>query len=421
MELKCKKEFPEIRSRQCERPRATVRFDFLLTRLIREKEFWMALKALVLCSDEKIVRVLRRTLGDLEISVELCLDSDAALRKLTRHRYEAIVVDCSGERSEEVLRSARSAACNKHAVAVAIVEPIVGLHAVFQIGAHFVLYKPVTMEKAKSSFRAARALMKSERRRNARVAVEIPVVMRNLSGGTNMKVTTVDLSEGGIAIHLPDARRRPTGRWQLVFTLPGNNAPLEIPAVLAWEGSGSQAGVRFQQVPPETTRLLREWLNRNSPEVEQDDPPIRCQLTDLSLGGCYLELPSPFPPTSRVTLSMRAGNMEVRVQGVVRVMHPDRGMGVEFIQSTPQHRKAVEDLLHVLTENRDLHPEMLVEPEGLDATADEPKTRRSDTDDPLLQLFYGENLSVDAFQDALRRQRALPVPASKSAADAAHV
>lgn len=380
----------------------------------------MSLKALVLCSDEKIVRVLRRTLGDLDISAELCPDSDIALRKLTRQRYEAIVVDCSGAHSEEVLRSARTAACNKHAVAVAVVEPIIGLKAVFEIGAHFVLYKPVTMEKAKSSFRAARALMKSERRRNARVAVEIPVVMRNLSGGTNFKVTTVDLSEGGIAINLPKGRHRPTGRWQLVFALPGHSATIEIPAEFAWEGSASQAGVRFQQVPPETARVLREWLRQNSAEVEQDDPPINCQLTDLSLGGCYLELPSPFPPSSRVTLSMRAGELEVRVQGVVRVMHPDKGMGVEFTQSTPQHRKAVEDLLRSLTENRNLQPELMVEPEGLDL-ANETRTRASDTDDPLLQLFYGENLSAEAFQEALRRQRVLSAATPDSAAAAAHV
>jgi CheY-like chemotaxis protein len=384
-----------------------------------EEERWMSLKALVLCSDEKIVRVLRRTLGDLDISVELCPDSDAALRKLTRQRYEAIVVDCSGERAEEVLRSSRTAACNKHAVAVAVVEPIVGLKAVFEIGAHFVLYRPVTMEKAKSSFRAARALMKSERRRNARVAVEIPVVMRNLTGGTNMKVTTVDLSEGGLAVHMPKGRR-PTGRWQLVFALPGSNASFEIPGEFAWEGSAAQAGVRFQQVPPETGRLLREWLKQNSPEAEQDDPPIRCQLTDLSLGGCYLELPSPFPPSSRVTLSMRVADMEVRAQGVVRVMHSDKGMGVEFTQSTAEHRKAVEDLLRLLTENRDLHPELVVEPEGLETNTDEPKTRASDTDDPLLQLFYGENLSTEAFQEALRRQRAGTNAASKSTAAAAH-
>src|SRR5271165_5656181 len=121
----------------------------------------MSLKSLVLCSDEKIVRVLRRVLGDLDISVELCGNADNALRKLTRERFEAIIADCAEDGASDVLRSARSAPCNKQAVAVAIVEPIIGLKAVFDVGAHFVLYKPVSSERAKSSFRAARALMKS--------------------------------------------------------------------------------------------------------------------------------------------------------------------------------------------------------------------------------------------------------------------
>ena len=151
----------------------------------------MSLKSLLLCSDEKIVRVLRRVLGDLDIAVDLCRDADAALRKLTRQRFEAIIVDTTDDGASDVLRSARIAPCNKQAVAVAIVEPIIGLKAVFKIGAHFVLYKPVSSERAKSSFRAARALMKSERRRNTRVAVQIPVVMRNLDGGANMKVKMV--------------------------------------------------------------------------------------------------------------------------------------------------------------------------------------------------------------------------------------
>ena len=66
----------------------------------------MSLNALVLCSDDKIVRVLRRTLGDLDISVEICADGDSALRKLTRRRFEAIIVDCIGEATSAVLRSA---------------------------------------------------------------------------------------------------------------------------------------------------------------------------------------------------------------------------------------------------------------------------------------------------------------------------
>jgi c-di-GMP-binding flagellar brake protein YcgR len=297
------------------------------------------------------------------------------------------------------------------------VEPIIGLKAVFEIGAHFVLYKPVSSERAKSSFRAARALMKSERRRNARVAVQIPVVLRSTGVGSNMKVTTIDLSEGGMAVSMPN-RRRPTGKWQIAFTLPGTETSLELPAEFAWEGAGAQAGLRFQQISPDATRQLQEWLKQNSPDVEQDDPPIRCQLTDLSLGGCYLEISSPFPASSRVTLSMRAADVEVRAQGVVRIMHPDKGMGIEFTQTTPEHRDAVEKFLGVLTENRSLLPELLVQPDGLE-TEPAPTKPPADSDDPLLQLFYGDSLTAEQFQEALHKQRGVPIGASRSAS-AAH-
>jgi len=373
----------------------------------------MSLKSLLLCSDEKIVRVLRRVLGDLEIEVELCANSDTALRKLTRQRFEAIIADLSDDGAIAVLRSARTAPCNKQAVAVAIVEQIVGLKEVFQVGAHFVLYKPVSIERAKTSFRAARALMKSERRRNVRVAVQIPVVMRSPEAGANMKVTTVDLSEGGMAVAMPQ-RRRTNGKWQIAFTLPGTDSELEIAAELAWEGSKEQGGLRFLPASPAATLKLREWLKRNSPDAEQDDPPIRCQLTDLSLGGCYLENSSPIPASSRVTLSMRAAGVEVQAQGVVRIMHPDKGMGVEFTQATPEHRAALERFVGVLTENRSLLPELFVQPEGLES--DSPRTKPAFADeDPLLQLFYGEPLVPEAFHEALRQQRSAPAIAAKAA------
>jgi c-di-GMP-binding flagellar brake protein YcgR len=374
----------------------------------------MSLKSLVLCADEKIVRVLRRVLGDLDIEVDLCGDADSALRKLTRQRFEAIIVDVTDDGASDVLRSARSAPCNRQAVAVAIVDPMIGLKAVFGLGAHFVLYKPVSSERAKSSFRAARALMKSERRRNARVAVEIPVIMRSPEAGGNMKVTTIDLSEGGMAVNVPK-RLRPSGRWQAVFTLPGSAAALELPAEFAWEGEKAQAGLRFQQVTPAAAQQLREWLKQNSPDGEQDDPPIRCQLTDLSLGGCYLEMASPFPASSRVTLSMRAAGVEVRAHGVVRIMHPDKGMGVEFTQATPEHRRAVEVFLAVLNENRSLMPELLVEPEGLESEPS-PGKATADTDDPLLQLFYGEALTAEQFREVLHKQRGIASASSSPAA-----
>ena len=83
----------------------------------------MSLQALVLCSDDKIIRVLRRVLSDLEIGVELCTDADSSVRKLTRRRFEAVVVDCNDEdMAAQVLKSVRSAPCNKRSIAVAMID-----------------------------------------------------------------------------------------------------------------------------------------------------------------------------------------------------------------------------------------------------------------------------------------------------------
>jgi c-di-GMP-binding flagellar brake protein YcgR len=365
----------------------------------------MSLNSLVLCSNEKIVRVLRRTLGDLDIGVVLCADAESALRMLTRRRFEAIIVDCADPGSAEVLRCARSAPCNKQAVAVAIVDPDTGLRSVFQLGGHFVLYKPVSSERAKASFRAARALMKRERRRNARVPVRIPVTIRNPGRTATFKVHTIDLSEGGMAVSC-SGHSRPGGRCQAVFTLPGTKDTLELPAEFAWEGTGDQAGVRFLDVPPVAANQLQHWLKRNLADAEPDDPPVRCQLSDLSLGGCYLEISSPFPVSTHVTLTMRAAGVEVRVSAVVRVMHADRGMGLEFIQTTAQHRQEVERFLKMLSENRGLSPELLAQPEGLDRDTSWDSNEDSEGNDPLVELFRTQATApVETFLDELRKQR----------------
>jgi CheY-like chemotaxis protein len=367
----------------------------------------MTLKSLLLCEDDKIVRVLRRTLGDLDIGVEHCTSSEVALRHLTRDRYEAIIVDCAGEGAASVLRSARLAACNKRAVAVAILDPDIGLRSAFDSGAHFTLYKPISAEKAKSSFRAARALMKKERRRNTRIPMTIPVELSNRETGARLQVTTSDLGEGGLAVTLPK-RGKLQGRWELTFTLPGSDSALEVDGEFAWAGMGTQVGLRFLEPSPLVVKQLQEWLSRSSDEFEKDDPPVRCQLTDLTLGGCYLEVSSPFPVATRVTVLMQAGELEMKAEGVVRVMHPDKGMGVEFAENTAENRAVVEKLLSWLTENRGVLPTVLVEPEGLEpreGEADDSSVIDEDGD-VLVGLFRSKAaLPTDLFLAELRKHR----------------
>jgi hypothetical protein len=136
----------------------------------------------------------------------------------------------------------------------------------------------------------------------------------------------------------------------------------------------------------------------------------------LSLGGCYLEITSPFPVSTRLTLSMRAAGAELKTEGVVRVMHSEKGMGVEFTQGTAEHRGLLEKFLGVLAENSGVLPELLVEPEGLETDSSQSLVMPAqpiEIEDTLLRLFRNQaELPVDLFQEELRKQRGLAIGAA---------
>jgi CheY-like chemotaxis protein len=368
----------------------------------------MTLKCLLFCSDDKIVRVLRRVLSDLEISVEHCTDADSAIRKLTRQRFESVIVDCTDEKvASLVLRSARSAPCNKRAVAVAIVDGQKALRSAFELGAHFVLYKPVSSERSKASFRAARALMKRERRRNTRIAIQIPVTLVAADESGQQNITSTDLSEGGIALQ-QFRRTKNATKVRVQFTLPGTETKIDCAGEFAWENAGKQSGVRFVDVSAENRDHLNAWLKQHSPDMESDDPPVGCKLTDLSLGGCYLEMASPFPVRTKLVLSMKVAQLEVEAQGMVRVMHPEVGMGVELTQNTSEQRTQVERFIQALMNSNGAIPELLVKPEGIDSSEGALSISRDsdEVEDPLLDLFrIKSELTTDEFQIELRKQR----------------
>jgi hypothetical protein len=380
----------------------------------------MNLKSLLLSSDEKTVRILRRVLGDLEIGIEHCAATDDAVRRITRQRYEAIIVDATNiEEAKNVLRGAQAAPVNKRALTIVLVESQLSMKGGFEMGAHFVLHKPFAVERAKASFRAVRALMKRERRVQMRVAVEVPV---ECSGVHSYKAKTIDICEGGMALKF-SGRVGKENSLRFSLELPGTKEKLEIEGELAWEGTGDQAGVRFKNATDGQRNILRQWINSQIPEPEPDDPPVNCKLTDLSLGGCYLTTGSPFPRGTRVMLSIKTMDLEVHASGIVLVTHPEFGMGVEFLQTTSEQRNHVHRMITTLRTNGDRSPELQVEPEGLETPlpdntfaafqvqATQAKEAEGDNegptaDDALVVLFRQQfQVPVENFLQQMREQR----------------
>jgi PilZ domain-containing protein len=344
----------------------------------------MNLKSLLLSPDEKTVRILRRVLSDLEIESDHCTHSETAVRRITRERFEAIIVDCADlAEANQVLKAAKAAPVNKRALSIVLVESNVGLRGGFEMGAHFVLHKPLSNERARSSFRAVRALMKRERRGQLRVAVQVPVLCK---GTHAYHAKTLDLCEGGMAIQFKN-RVANEGPFRFMLELPGVNQRLELNGELAWEGHGNHAGVRFSDVPEQQKSLLRKWLNSQLPEPEQDDPPVDCQLSELSNGGCYLKTSTPFPHGTRILLTSKAPQPDFHAVGIVRVAHPEFGMGVEFLKPTTTHQDQVQQMIATLRSKPGTTAQLQVEPDGLEPTSAGESLGSKETGDPLVDLF----------------------------------
>jgi CheY-like chemotaxis protein len=368
--------------------------------------FEIALTALLVSSSEKLQRLVRRVLSDLEIQVVSCPDGETAIQKVTRQRFEAVLVDFGDAvAADQVIRGLQLAPGNKRAVVVAFVDPEVPLKSAFARGAHFVLHKTLSAERTKSSFRAVRALMKRERRRNQRIPVEISVKCAWLDKA-EISCQSADLGEGGMAVRLPNSTPA-TGAVQLSFFVPQALDAIKVGAEVAWRNPQGLVGMRFTDISPEARQQLKRWLEGVTGEpLDESDAPVPAELTDLSTHACYLKINAPFPLRTRVALVMRSGIYDLRAEGTVRITHPEIGMGVEFLQKTHDEQAKVAQFLEGLRGESSRAPQILVEPEEIDLTPASLNDATNLDSDPLLALFLrGDNFAPEEFLNELAAQR----------------
>lgn len=230
----------------------------------------MPLESLLLCRDPDCLRVMRRVLDEVGIQVEVCTGPEAAREMLSRQRFDAVLVDCDDMHDASgVLQGVRSGTTNRNCIAFAITNGITSVTQAFQLGANFVLEKPLTMDRASRILRTARGLIESERRRYFRVPVEMLVHVRPGDGPERM-VTATNVSSGGMAVRLsgPLPENQPL---HLQFTLPGQSKTVEARAELAWAAPDGRAGIRFRHVPLKYKSTLLGWIDE---KLEQQDPTV---------------------------------------------------------------------------------------------------------------------------------------------------
>ena len=353
----------------------------------------MALTSLVVCADAQAVQVLGEIFRDLEISVEHCGRVSAVGSRLSASRFDAIVVDCADPDALDLVANVRREALNKNTLIVGLVEGREQVREVFGRGANFIVYKPVTLERATSSLKAARGVMRREKRIKMRVALHAPATIA-YAGTENLAATLLDLSEEGLS--LQSDRRLPSRcKVYFQFNLPGDKSSVRLSGEVVWQDATGRVGVRFADVPQTSRRALHEWITtalarqaeaeRMQPSVPQpvfsDAPirsaakpgfvsssnrrgegrracrlgadvyrlegnvPYRCTLSDISTGGCYVETSEPFASGTHVEIVVRTQQLKLRVRGTVQTVHPGFGMGVRFSLHTVHEREQVQQLI----------------------------------------------------------------------------
>ena len=376
----------------------------------------MTLSALLVCADETAAGVLGRVLDELNLRVESCPDIVRAGIRAAQERFDVIIVD--GKSTPDVLsllRETRLSRLNDSTLAVAVVPSQESIRELFSLGVNFVLYKPVAYDRALSSLKAARAVMRKEKRKSARATVHTHATV-DYANVEQEKATLIDLAEDGMAVMF-GKKLPPTSKVYFQFKLPGQANNIRLSGQLVWQDWNGRGGVQFIDVPRSSRRLMDEFLGANLPKrgkqelsdvtvemalqpagvaaaelthgsshaergtvtspslmaepnaKKEADPnnrrtqaryncrigaevyragisvPHHCCLTDLSSGGCYLEVSLPFPVGSSVEIVVRTYELKLRLRGTVQASHPGYGMGVAFELKMKEEQMSVKRLI----------------------------------------------------------------------------
>lgn len=379
----------------------------------------MTLQALLVSSDDSAADVLGRILPGLGIAMDRSSDPETTIARVQQQKFDVIVADYDvAESAEAVLQLARQLEVG--ALSVALVSQPSKVRQVMNGGAQFVLHKPLSDETARAGLRALAALLNRERRRAFRVPVQAPVEI-TLPDSRKADGILLDLSETGMDVLTAEAQT-PGSLLGVRFQLPDGKVEVEAHGQVVWANPNGQTGVHFLDIPQSVTTEMKAWLKAAMATAgnEQNEIVPHCKLTDLSLGGCYIETGAPFPERALIDLCLKTGDLEVHTEAMVRVAHPGHGMGVEFPSRTEAQREQVGNVISFLRNCPDTMPELIISPRALVADlaqfergGAQPETE--EMEDPLLDLLRrGTSLEQDLFLAELRHQRSpegAPAPA----------
>lgn len=364
----------------------------------------MPLLALIVSPDQRSVSLLQEVLRELHVKAEICESATKADLLLRTRSVDAVLLD-GDMRDVATLIDALAQRKDGHQPRIiALLDAKADSGEAFQIGAHFVLYKPISRDRALVSLEFAFRSAGKDRRSQDRQPVHLATKV-SCGAAESTPVTLLDLSPSGTTL-LAQRRLPSDSKLYFEFQAPGQTAIVRMSGNLIWQDLQGRAGIRFANVPAASRKMLENWLQTNQmvesePSVEEQieverferldrfphpvaapvvfrqdlptpereerrkrsryrhgagvrvsDPlsqaPNWCNIADISESGCYIEMVRPFPKGTQLEMELRTQGVRLRLKGTVRSSHPGTGMGLQFGFENDEQQRQLREIVQFL-------------------------------------------------------------------------
>jgi len=220
----------------------------------------MQVECLVVTSDTALLDQIMAGLSGRRASLDLRQDSASAIELASRRHLDGLVIDCDDVHGGvEALAQVRKSRSNKQSTIFAVVNHLTSAETALDLGANFVLSKPIQEARLRSLLDSALPKMEREHQRYFRYGVDLPVRFHNTLG-ESLSAKMKNVSEGGLAIRPVDPVKL-QGVVIVEFEVPSLNPQVfHAKADVVWADSFVM-GLRFLYVEKNSAAVLQSWLD----------------------------------------------------------------------------------------------------------------------------------------------------------------
>ncbi len=139
---------------------------------------------------------------------------------------------------------------------------------------------------------------------------------------------------------------------------PSGAANSPAPALQQEQPSGA-ADLTGSKFHGSDKRRAPRYKCEGSAQIREDGRDVHtwATFTDISLHGCYVEAQATYPAGTLLHLQLDANDIRLEVKGNVRVNYPYLGMGIGFVDLSPENDTLLRQMLATIS-----HPCMIVGP-----------------------------------------------------------